>query len=191
MNLIENEKLAVLAKSGDEKAKEELANTFKPFIINLCKKTFLNGYEFEDIQNECYKSLFKALNKYNPEKQRFVAYAAISIKNSIANLIRTSNRRDKTDSKSILTLSDSLENTLAYDLEFVEDMLFKEVMSLKVREVIERLATEEKELIKYVYLKNRTLKEYSKQAEISYSKAVRVRNRTFEKLRVIFQHEVI
>ena len=33
MNLIENERLAVLAKMGNDQAKEDLANNFKPFIL--------------------------------------------------------------------------------------------------------------------------------------------------------------
>lgn len=185
MNLIENERLAVLAKMGNDQAKEDLANNFKPFILNLCKKTFLNGYEFEDVQNECYKSLFKALNKYNPENKRFVAYATKSIKNALSNLIRSSTRHDKTDNRSILTLTDCLEHTLAYDIDFVEDELFPKIEILNLKAAIEKLAKEEKELIKFVYIKNQPLKVYAKQSGIPYSTSIRMRKRSLEKLRDI------
>ncbi|WP_326513780.1 sigma-70 family RNA polymerase sigma factor [Clostridium intestinale] len=185
MNLIENERLAVLAKMGNDHAKEDLANNFKPFILNLCKKTFLNGYEFEDVQNECYKSLFKALNKYNPENKRFVAYATRSIKNALSNLIRSSTRHEKTDSRSILTLTDCLEHTLAYDIDFVEDELFPKIEILNLKAAIRKLSKEEKELIEFVYIKNQPLKAFAKQAGIPYSTSMRMRNRSLERLKEI------
>ncbi len=59
------ETLARKAKDGDVHSKEQLAEEFKPFIINLANKTFIHGYDFYDLQNECYHSLFKCLSLYN------------------------------------------------------------------------------------------------------------------------------
>lgn len=85
-NYIEN--LVRLSKAGDEYSKEELVKEFKPFIINISKKTFTNGYEFEDIMNECYKILFKCISLYRTETHRFVDYATNGINNNINDLIR-------------------------------------------------------------------------------------------------------
>ncbi|QLY82351.1 hypothetical protein HZF06_13015 [Clostridium intestinale] len=53
------------------------------------------------MQNECYKNLFKSLNKYNTENKKFIAYTTTSIKNALFNLIRSSTRHDKTGNISL------------------------------------------------------------------------------------------
>lgn len=75
MNYDYIENLVIKSKDGDEESKEKLVNEFKPFIINLSKRTFIHGYDFEDIMNECYRILFKCVSYYKPNTQRFVAYA--------------------------------------------------------------------------------------------------------------------
>lgn len=185
MDLIKVEKLAVLAQNGDKLAKEDLANEFRPFILNLSKKTFLNGFEFEDIQNECYRSLFKALKMYNPERERFVAYATITIKNSINLLIRHSTRRNKTDSKSVLTLTDNLENVLSYDLEFVEDRIIQGMINSKLKTAIDELDYEEHELVVYVYIKKCPLKQFAEYIGLPYHKVFKMKNRVLKKLKKI------
>ncbi|MEG0775026.1 sigma factor [Clostridium sp.] len=50
----------------------------------------MNGYEFDDLRNETFITLFKCVELYNPNKHKFVAYAVSSIKNSINTLIRNS-----------------------------------------------------------------------------------------------------
>lgn len=183
MNLINVEKLAILAQCGEETAKEEIVREFTPFILNLCKKTYLNGFDFQDIQNECYASLFKALKRYNPEKHRFVAYATITIKNSLIALIKKSKRRDRTDNSSTLILTDNLEHVLQEDFEFVEDRIFKNMINLKLISALEDLEYEEQMLIEYVFIKGNTLKEFSKFIGISYSRAFKMKVRVFKKLR--------
>ena len=74
------EKLALESKKGNKKSKEKLIEEFKPFILNLSAKTHIDGYNIYDLQNECYAILLKCVNKYNPEKHRFVAYGTNAIK---------------------------------------------------------------------------------------------------------------
>jgi len=57
------------------------------YTFNISKKTFIDGYEIHDIQNQCYETLFKCVSFYNLEKHRFVAYASNSIRNNINDLI--------------------------------------------------------------------------------------------------------
>lgn len=182
MNLVEVEKLAILAQNGDLKAKEYLTEEFKPLILNICKRTFLNGFEFEDIQNECYASLFKALKKYNPEKHRFVAYATITIKNSIISLMKRSKTRDKFDSKSTLILTNNLEYILSNDLELVEDRVMKEMFRSKINTAFNMLEDEERKLIDYVYVKGNPLKKYAERINLSYSRVFKIKKKIVRKL---------
>lgn len=61
-NIIEN--LAIAAKQGNTKAKEALAAEFTPLILSLSRKSYINSYDFEDIKNECFKTLFKLENPW-------------------------------------------------------------------------------------------------------------------------------
>ena len=112
MNLMDYEYMESLVKEAklhNKKAKEMLAQEFTPFILNLSKKSFIHSYEFADIQNECYKTLFKCIQVYNLERHRFAAYATRAIKNQINLLIRNSIRRSRGDGPSAFILDDSFE----------------------------------------------------------------------------------
>ena len=49
MNYKYVENLVLLSKNGDMKSKEKLLEEFRPFIINISKRTFIHRYEFEDM----------------------------------------------------------------------------------------------------------------------------------------------
>ena len=51
------ENLVKKSKANDKTAQEELLKEFEPFIINISSKVHLNGYDFDDIKSECYKSI--------------------------------------------------------------------------------------------------------------------------------------
>lgn len=82
------ETLVTRCRNNDEEAKEKLATEFKPLICNISKRTFIDGYNNLDLQQECYQSLFKSVSMYNLEKHRFVAYATNAIKNNMNDLIK-------------------------------------------------------------------------------------------------------
>ena len=79
MNYDYIESLVIKSKDGNEEAKEKLVNEFKPFIINLSKRTFIHGYEFEDIMNECYRILFKCVSYYNSFSPLFLNCITIGV----------------------------------------------------------------------------------------------------------------
>ncbi|MBL4933047.1 sigma-70 family RNA polymerase sigma factor [Clostridium paridis] len=190
MNFVKVENLALLSKNGDMKAKEELAEEFKPFILNLSKKSFIHGFDFEDIKNECYNSLFNCLRHYTPDKHRFVAYATISIKNSVGLLIRSTNKRNNMDGAASLILNDNLENILSYDMEFVEDKIIKRITNSKLKKAINTLSCDEKELVDYVFFKKHTLMQFSIYKNLSYSKVVNMKNNILRKLKRILNTEI-
>ena len=45
------EMLVLQAKNQDYNAKEKLVDEFTPFIVNHALKSFIYGYEFEDIKS--------------------------------------------------------------------------------------------------------------------------------------------
>ncbi|MEQ8155175.1 MAG: sigma-70 family RNA polymerase sigma factor [Clostridiaceae bacterium] len=189
MNFVKVDRLALLAKNGDMKAKEELAEEFKPFILNLSKKSYIHGFDFMDIKHECYNSLFNCLRLYIPDKHRFVAYATTSIKNSIGLLIRSYNKRIKTDGAGSLTLSDNLENVIACDVDFVEEEIIKDMVSLNLKKALQELSNDERELVQYVFFKKNTLKKYSMYRNLPYSTVVNMKNNILKKLKGMLTDE--
>jgi len=182
LNLINVERLARLSKNGDVKAKEELAEEFKPFILNLSKKSYIHGFEFEDIRNECYKSLFNCLKHYIPDKHRFVAYAIRSIKNTVALLARHSQKRVNTDGPASVPIDETLENLLSYDMGLVEDEIIRKIVVSKLKKAVNALTEDEKILVDYVFIKKHTLTQYSYYRNLTYSKTVNMKNAIINKL---------
>lgn len=58
MNFEYIEYLVSKCKNGDNLSKEKLTEEFRPLIFNLSKRSFIDGYEIQDIQNQCYETLY-------------------------------------------------------------------------------------------------------------------------------------
>ncbi|HBJ1650178.1 TPA: sigma-70 family RNA polymerase sigma factor [Clostridium botulinum] len=173
MDLKYVEMLAKKSKHGDNVSKEKLIEEFRPFIKNLSRKTFIHGYDKDDLENECYKNLFKCLNSYNLEKHRFVAYATNGIKNNLNDLIKKTKNRDNAEGSSALTLTDNLEHTLPSNNENLEEMLCNQCDLETLKTAIKNLTEEEQELIDFIFFKNNTIRLYSTLKDMCYSTAAK------------------
>jgi len=171
MNYEYIENLVLKAKNGDTLSKEKLAQEFRPLIINISKKTFLHGYDNHDIQNECYRTLFRCVFLYNVQNHRFVAYATNGIKNNINDLIKRVKTRSSAEGHEALCLSDNLEHSLPSTEDSLEDTLCAKCDYDELRFAINNLNEEEKELIKFVFFKNNTVKTYANKKNMCYSTA--------------------
>ncbi len=183
MDYDEIENLVKLAKGNDKNAKEELMVQFTPLILNLSKKSFVNSYEFADIKNECYQTLFKCVDLYNLDRHRFVGYATNAIKNSVNLLIRTSNRRNKSDGPEAFTLDGKLENTLFSELEDPNNFFINKLYITNLKAAIHTLNFEEQELVNYIFFKRYSLKKYSELKGIPYSIVINMKKEVLYKLK--------
>ncbi|HBJ1647895.1 sigma-70 family RNA polymerase sigma factor [Clostridium botulinum] len=186
MDLKYVEMLAKKSKDGDNLSKENLIEEFRPFIRNLSRKTFIHGYDKNDIENECYKNLFKCLNSYDLEKHRFVAYATNGIKNNLNDLIRKTKNRDNSEGSCALTLSDNLEDALPSNEPNLEDMLCNECDLDLLKYAIKKLTKEEQELIDFIFFKNNTIRLYSSLKNMCYSTAAKRKMDVLKKINKIF-----
>lgn len=183
MDFNEIEALVANAKAENKLSKEKLAEEFKPFIINISNKTFINGYDKQDIQNECFRILFKCVSVYNLEKHRFVAYATNGIKNSINDLITKSMNRSSCEGSEALILSDNLEHTIPSTADALDDLLCNKADSELLIQAFDNLTKEEKELIIFVYFKNNPLKTYAYWKNMRYSTATRKKKNILNKMK--------
>lgn len=171
MNYDYIESLVLSSKTGDINSKEKLMNEFKPFILNFSKKTFIDGYDFQDIQNECYIILLHAIEKYNPEAHRFVAYATNAIKNSMYAIIKKSNKNKNVQGLNTLTFDGDISSLNVKVSSNLDDNLNYASSSAKLFKIIDSLTLSEKELLVFNILKQNSLKSYAQWKNISTSTA--------------------
>ena len=176
------EKLVSDCKNGDKNSKEKLIEEFKPYIINISKRTFIYGYEFEDLMNECCTILLRCVSLYNMESHRFVAYATNGIKNSINDIICRSVKNSRTCGASALPLDDFREETFISDTPQTLDILCSKCDSDFLKKSLKQLSQIERDIIYHVFFKEKTLKSFAEQKGISYSYAVKIKRRSLNKL---------
>jgi len=176
------ESLVIKCKNNDETAKEKLAAEFKPLIYNISKRTFIDGYNMYDIQQECFESLFKSVSMYNIKKHRFAAYATNAIKNNIKDLIKRIKSRSSTEGNEALSLHDNFENYLPSEEISTEVSLCEMCDYEDLRLALDNLTREEKEFIDFVFFKNYTVLDYSHLKNMCYSTAILKKNTILKKI---------
>ena len=176
------EQLVKNSKNGCMSSKEILAEQFKPFILNISKRTFLHGYTMFDIQNECYYTLLHCIDMYNLHSQTFVAYATNAIKHNIYDLIEKNKKRSFSEGAAALTLSDNLENVLPCQTFEFEDHIHQKNCINALCSIFKELSCDEKEMIDFLYIKKRTLTSYSYWKNLSYSSARYKQRKLLKKL---------
>ena len=183
------ETLVTRCKNNDEKAKEKLAIEFRPFILNLSRKTFIDRYEMQDIQNQCYESLFKSVRLYNLESHRFVGYAISSIRNNLNDLIKRVKIRNSTDGNDALCLHAGVEEELLSKEISLEDLFSEECDYEELRYAINKLSEEEKKFIDFVFYKNNTIRTYAYLKNVCYSTACQRRDAILKKILKSMTHD--
>ena len=176
MNYTQIESLVQSSRQGNHTSKELLAEAFKPFILNISKRTFINGYDFYDVQSECYKILFNCVSLYKPETNKFVAYATSGIKKSLNDLIKKSKNRSHAEGHEALILCGYLEHLLPSEIPTTEEVLCEKADYEIVISALSKLPSKEKELITYVFLENNTVRAYAALHNINYSTAIFIKN---------------
>lgn len=161
------------AQMGDKEATQDIVSRFTPFIIKICRRIYVKGYELEDLIQIGQVSIIKAINKYEINRRdAFTTYAVNSIKINLYRLIKykmnsisecSLNTVNKSGYEIIETLT-SKDNT--------EDKVIENEEKLSLYKGINRLSEKEKEVISWFYFKNRTLEEYAREHGICYRLAV-------------------
>lgn len=185
------ETLVKQSKEGNEISKENLAKEFTPYIKNLCSKTFIHGYDFYYLQNECFQSLFKCVSSYNLENHRFVAYATNGIKNNLYDLIRKNQNRKIFDGNDCLIITDEFQRSLISNEINAEDLICRKCDYTEIRNALNKLTHTEHEIITFLFFpqtsSKHTLKEFSVLKNISYSAAIKRKNTALRKLYELLQ----
>jgi len=86
-------------------------------------------------------------------------------------LIKRVNNRSSAEGHEALCLSDNLEHSLPSNEDNLEDALCTKCDYEELRFAINNLTAAEKELIKFVFFKNNTVRTYANQKNMCYSTA--------------------
>lgn len=183
MNFNYIESLVTKAKNGDVSAKEIIFEEFRPMILNLSKRTFVHGYDFSDIEHECYATLLKCIKIYDLDKKRFVAYATMAIKNNINYLIKKTCSRSSSEGSEALILNGTLEHVLPSNNELVDVQVTDTILAESLYKYINKLTPQYKDILNFTLINNGSLKEYSKNNNINYPTTVNIKNRAINQLR--------
>jgi len=176
--------LVIKAQKGDNAAAEEILKSFKPYILKLCRKIYINGYEMEDLIQIGYITLMKVIKNYDLSKvNKFIPYATCAIKNNYYYEIR---QRSRYNSETSLNIE------LGEDIQFIDNIVSEENIeaTLILKENIQelnsallKLSLKDREIISYVFLKNGKLVDYAKEKGIKYITCVKRKNTALARLK--------
>jgi RNA polymerase sigma factor (sigma-70 family) len=178
------EKLVLLCREENTEAKEALVAEFTPYIINLAKRTYISCYDFEDIKNECYSTLFKCVRLYDMKKHRFVSYATIAIRNSVNLLIRNSLNKKPKEGIEYIDIDEKIDTLEICDDLNIEDFICHKLLLLDLDKALKNLSKEERELVTFIYFKDYTFKQYADLKALSYHKVMGMKEKLLAKLKI-------
>lgn len=108
---IADEDLVGIIKNGDKKALDYLLNKYKDIVTMKANRFFIIGAERDDMIQEGFWGLYKAIQSFNPEKQNsFKTFANLCVERQLITVLKTSNRQKNIPLNSSFSL-----NVSAYD----------------------------------------------------------------------------
>ncbi len=125
---IPDEKLIELIKDGDKRALDFLLNKYKDIVAMKTNRFFIIGAEKDDMIQEGFWGLYKAIQSFDPDKQNsFRTFANLCIERQLITVIKTSNRQKNMPLNSSFSL-----NVSAYDEN--DDTTVLDVLDTKTAE---------------------------------------------------------
>lgn len=108
---IPDEKLVEMIRTGDKKALDYLLNKYRDVVSMKTNRFFMIGAEKDDMIQEGFWGLYKAIQSFDPSKQNsFKTFANLCIERQLITVIKTSNRQKNLPLNSSFSL-----NISAYD----------------------------------------------------------------------------
>lgn len=186
MNHNEIEKCVIRAKAGSQEDLLKLLEQFKHFIYKTASSFNIRNYDIDDLVQLGNIAVMKAVLKYKVGSHTFSSYVFNSIKNELKYAVRVNAKANKD-----LSINMPVDASEGYDTEFVdclespdniEEDLVKAENIKELREAIELLSEEEKQLINAIYYNGSELKKYAESKNLSYQQALRRKRKVLNKL---------
>lgn len=191
MNTITSDAILVKAYiSGDEKALEILVLRHKSRVYNFIYSKVLDGDLSEDIFQDTFIKVIRTLKRgtYN-EEGKFLPWLMRIAHNLIIDHFRKSNRMPKFESKDkefdiFSMLKDSGRNA--------EKQLIVDQISADVRNLVDKLPEDQKEVVFMRLFKDMSFKEIAENTNVSINTALgRMRYAIINLRRLVVEHKIV
>ena len=177
-------KIILKAKTGDEKAIEEILQSFEPLINNTSLRFYIYGYDSDDIKQLAKLSIIRAIKTFDIKRgYTFPSYVKICVKHEMYKEIEKAEKiyyREK-ESKEIAKAFD-IREIKDENIDIQEDFIKKQENELLAL-AISTLEDDERTLLNNIYIKGFTLVEFSESLDLEYYKARYMKERALKKLR--------
>jgi len=172
VNLSDKELVNIYIK-GDERALQELVNRHKSRIYSYILATIKNKALAEDFFQDTFIKVIKTLKggKYN-EEGKFLPWVMRISHNLMIDYFRKEKRFRKVSGKSRDNEEYDIFSTIGYDELNMEERLIKAQLKTDVKELIERLPEEQKEVVKLRHYYDMSFKEISDITNVSINTAL-------------------
>ena len=176
------EELVRSIKKGNELSKLELLKEFKPYVLSYISKSYIKGYDKNDLENECYLALLNSINSYDCNKHRFIAYGLCSIKNRLKYLYKLSKNKDVPEEAIMFNYNEESDTIMDNSL-LTEDIIILRENLKKIKSTLECTSPEYYNLFHKVIINKMPLSSYSKKYNINYYNAYKMKK---DILRIIY-----
>lgn len=184
------------AKENDFDAKEEIIKMYYPLIVKEAKNVFLKNRTFEDIIQTGIVNLLHSIEKFDLSigAEKFPSYALWSIKNGFRYLCRSEIRYN--DELSLNKTNDQgfeVGESIIDDNINVEGSVLGDILNKELYLAIKTLDKEERELIKFLFIKNErpNLSKYCAIYQKDYYYANSLKKRALKKLNKFFSQQFL
>ena len=172
VNLSDKELVTIYIK-GDEIALQELVNRHRSRIYSYILATIKNRALAEDFFQDTFIKVIQTLKggKYN-EEGKFLPWVMRISHNLMIDYFRKEKRFRKVSGKSRDNEEYDVFSTIGYDELNMEERLIKARVKTDVKELIERLPDEQKEVVKLRHYYDMSFKEISDITNVSINTAL-------------------
>lgn len=173
------EELVIKAKNGDEEAIVEVINKFKYLILKEASKYHIPSYEFEDLVQQGYLSVIKAIAMYKQGSNSFNGYCINAIKTNFKALLKgkIKHYREVPNEEPI-----SVDASADYNFTLEDQVIAYEGIK-NLYAALEKLDPLERNVVERFYLQEENLKEIACEGNYSYYDYVRIKSRALDKLK--------
>lgn len=121
-SVLDDEEVVSLAQMGDKKAMDYIAEKYEPFVHLRSGPYFLAGAEKEDLVQEGFIGLYKAIKSFDANKRAgFKTFAGVCIVRQMITAVKTSTRKKNHPLNYYVSIHGTDEGSDSGGLELFED----------------------------------------------------------------------
>lgn len=174
------EQLIEKAKMGDRESVISIIEKYKGFVLKKASKYNIPGYCFEDLVQQGYLSIIKAIHKYTLGSNSYNGYFLNCIDLNFKALLKGEIKHFR----EVPDYNITEKNDLYYFTLEDEIIAYDEVKKLYV--ALNKLDPTESEIIKRHYLNDESFKEIAASLDVKYSRVIYLRGKGFRKIERIY-----